>query len=265
MSGESIKTNKEIVAFNKSAWDGLVRQKNQWTVPVTPEQVEEARQGILKLVLTPQKLIPAEWYPKKGSKILALASGGGQQGPLLAAAGYDVTVFDNSPLQLSRDREVAEREGLTLQTCEGDMANLSVFADESFDFIIHPCSNCFVPDINPVWKEAYRVLRKGGSLISGLVNPIVFMLDVELEKQGIAQLRYPLPYSDLKDLTEDERIKFFGAGEPYTFGHTLEDQIGGQLRAGFLLQDYYEDSWDADKGVIHKFLKAYIATQVIKI
>jgi len=30
-----------------------------------------------------------------------LASGGGQQGPVLAAAGAHVTVFDNSPRQLA--------------------------------------------------------------------------------------------------------------------------------------------------------------------
>jgi 2-polyprenyl-3-methyl-5-hydroxy-6-metoxy-1,4-benzoquinol methylase len=70
--------------------------------------------------------------------VLCLASGGGQQGPILAAAGARVTVFDNSPQQLAQDRFVARREGLTLETVEGDMRDLSVFADVSFDLIVHP-------------------------------------------------------------------------------------------------------------------------------
>jgi len=51
----------------------------------------------------------------------------GQQGPILAAAGADATVFDNSPRQLQQDCQVAEREGLDLRTVEGDMRDLSCF------------------------------------------------------------------------------------------------------------------------------------------
>ncbi len=32
--------------------------------------------------------------------------------------------------------------------------------NESFDLIIHPVSNTFVPNVLPVWKEAYRVLSQ---------------------------------------------------------------------------------------------------------
>ena len=94
---------------------------------------------------------------------MCLASGGGQQGPILAAAGADVTVFDNSPRQLEQDRYVADRDGLHLQTVEGDMRDLSCFPDESFDLIVHPVSNVFVPDVKPVWREAYRVLKPGAT------------------------------------------------------------------------------------------------------
>ena len=75
--------------------------------------------------------------------MLCLASGGGQQGPILAAAGAEVTVFDASEKQLAQDRLVAEREGLSLTTVQGDMADLSCFDDESFDFIFHPLLQLF--------------------------------------------------------------------------------------------------------------------------
>ena len=81
--------------------------------------------------------------------MLCLASGGGQQGPILAAAGANVTVFDNSPRQLAQDRLVADREGLAIETVLGDMADLSAFPDARFDLIVHPVSNVFVPDVRP--------------------------------------------------------------------------------------------------------------------
>ena len=94
--------------------------------------------------------------------MLCLASGGGQQGPILAAAGTRVTVFDNSKKQLEQDRYVADRDQLDIQTVRGKMTNLAVFSDSSFDFIVHPVSNTFVANILPVWKEAYRVLSPKG-------------------------------------------------------------------------------------------------------
>jgi SAM-dependent methyltransferase len=255
----------DIVRYNKSAWDHQVSVGNPWTIPVSPEEIARARGGDVRMLLTPQKLIPADWFPHwKACKVLALASGGGQQGPLMAAAGAEVTVFDNSPEQLARDREVATREGLTLNTIEGDMANLSAIPDASFDFILHPCSNVFVPDIKPVWREAFRVLKKGGTLLAGFCNPVLFTMDYEKEKEGLAQMRYSIPYSDLTSLTAEERERFLPQGEPLAFGHSLQDQIGGQLEAGFVLSGFYEDGWDADKAPVHRFLKCFIATRAYK-
>ena len=95
-----------------------------------------------------------------------LGLGGGQQAPILAAAGACVTVFDASDLQLQQDRMVAQRDGLEMQMVQGDMRDLSVFADASFDLVFHPISNLYVPDIQPVWRECFRVLRSGGTLLS---------------------------------------------------------------------------------------------------
>ena len=136
------------------------------------------------------------------------------------------------------------------------------FKDSSFDFIVHPISNCFIPNIRPVWKEAFRVLRPGGTLISGFCNPIRDSFDWDLFDQGIYQVRYPVPYSDLTSLTEEERIKRFELNEPLEFGHSLEDQIGGQLDAGFHLIGFYEDVWEFEK--ISEYMPLFIATRALK-
>jgi SAM-dependent methyltransferase len=255
----------DITSYNKRAWNRKVNERNEWTLPISEETATKARAGDWTIVLTPTKPVPKEWYPElKGKKVLALASGGGQQAPILAIAGADVTVFDNSSSQLQQDVMVAEREGLQIKTIEGDMQNMPELKDNSFDFIFHPISNCFVPDVNAVWREAYRVLKPGGIMLAGFVNPIVFALDPDLEKQGIVQFKYKIPYSDLTSLTDIERKKYTDTEEPLAFGHSLEDQLGGQLKAGFHITAMFEDSWPKDVSPVHGFINCYIATRSIK-
>jgi SAM-dependent methyltransferase len=161
----------QVAAYNKAAWNELARRGNQWTIPVSSNEIQRARAGDVSIVLTPTKAVPATWLGTlRGKSVLGLASAGGQQGPLLAAAGAVVTVLDNSPAQLAQDRLVAEREGLSLTLIEGDMRDLSCLRDGSFDLVFHPCSNCFVPDVLSVWRECHRVLRPGGELLAGFVN-----------------------------------------------------------------------------------------------
>jgi SAM-dependent methyltransferase len=255
--------NEEVIQINKHVWDRNVENANPWTVPVSGEQIAAARQGEWQVLLTNCRPVPSDWFPPMaGLEILCLASGGGQQAPIFAAAGASVTSLDISPAQLAQDRLVAEREGLHIRTIEGNMADLSMFADETFDLIFHPVSNLFCPEIRPVWLEAYRVLRKGGTLLSGFVNPVLFLFDKDLEDQGIYQLRYSLPYADHTSLGEAERIRLFGADSAIEFGHTLEDQIGGQTDAGFHITGFYESYVDDEK--VKDYMPTFIATRALK-
>jgi len=233
---------RDATPWNRTAWDRQVARGNRWTVPVGPEAIAAARRGEWSVVLTPTKPVPRDWFPLlKDLPTLALASGGGQQGPLLSAAGARVTVLDLSPRQLAQDRAVAQRDGLELETVEGDMRDLSRFADASFGLVFHPCSNAFVPDVRPVWREVARVLRPGGVLLAGFVNPATYLFDEEAAKHGRLEARHAIPYSDFVHLTEAERAALVAADEPFVFGHTLEAQLGGQLEAGLVLTALYED------------------------
>ncbi len=251
----------DILSYNRKAWDKQVESGNQWTVPVPAEQIEAARRGEWQIILTPTKPVPRGWFPQelKGADVLCLASGGGQQGPLLAAAGACVTVFDNSPNQLARDRMVAERDHLAIRTVLGDMADLSEFDAASFDLVINPISTCFIPEVIPVWRECYRVLRKGGALLAGFVQPHTYCLDL---REGVYHLRFSLPYADPTSISNEERIQRFGADTPLEFSHTFNDLIGGQLAAGFHLVDLYEDI-DPNEP-ISKYMPPYMATRAVK-
>jgi len=256
----------DIRDYNRQAWDRKVAERSPWTVPVDRVTVDEARSGNWQVILTPTVPVPRDWFRDlTDCDLLCLASGGGQQGPILAAAGARVTVFDNSPAQLAQDRLVDERECLDLRLVEGDMADLGVFADESFDLVFHPVSNCFVPDLEPVWREAYRVLRPGGALLSGMMNPIYYCFDFERAEKGELDVRHKLPYADLTSLDPATLDRYLQEGLPMEFSHTLTDQIGGQLEAGFLLAGFYEDDFGPDiDDTLSKFMPTLMATRALK-
>lgn len=201
-SAETQAQKFDLRAYNRAAWDRAVKAKNPWTVPVSAEDIVLAQQGEWSIVLTPTKPVPRMWFPSLNAlDVLCLASAGGQQGPILAAAGAKVTVLDNSPAQLQQDHEVAERHSLALKTVEADMRDLSMFVRESFDLIVHPVANCFVSEIRSVWQEAFRVLRHGGLLLAGFTNPVRYLFDEARLEQGELRVRHRLPYSDLGSLT----------------------------------------------------------------
>lgn len=253
----------DIRAYNRDAWNRYVDGgESLWTQPVSTEIIAQARKGDFSILLTEQKPVPRGWFPPiKGLDTLCLASGGGQQGPVLAAAGANVTVFDNSPRQLDQDRFVAKREGMSnLKTVEGDMRDLSVFADESFDFIFHPVSNLFIHEIRSVWQEAFRVLRHGGTLLAGFMNPVFYMFDLEKADNGILEVKYKLPHSDSDDPELAEKL--MAAGDALEHSHSLTDQLGGQMDAGFHIIGLYEDYHGIS--AVSKYTPTYLATRALK-
>ncbi|HEV8043752.1 MAG TPA: methyltransferase domain-containing protein, partial [Rubrobacter sp.] len=160
-------------------------------------------------------------------------------------------------------RLVAGRESLALETVQGDMRDLSAFASESFDLVFHPVSNLFVPEVRPVWLEAFRVLRRGGTLLAGFLNPAVYIFDLDLaDSTGELRVKYALPYDAATSLSEEELKGQVERGEPLEFSHTLEDQIGGQTEAGFLISGLYEDHHRDDPIAAH--MPTYVATRAIK-
>jgi SAM-dependent methyltransferase len=251
------------VAHNRAAWDREVASGNEWTRPVESEVIARARAGDWSVVLIGYEPTPRDWFPADiaGTRILCLASGGGQQGPVLAAAGAEVTVFDNSPAQLARDEEVAARDGLTVRTVLGDMRDLSAFPGASFDVVFNPVSNVFCPELAPVWRESFRVLRPGGVLMAGFMNPDIFIFDVAaLDERAEFVVRHRIPFTTL-DLPQDERARVYSGG-PIEYSHTLTEQIGGQLSAGFLLTHLVEAPHHADATA--RIMPGYIATRAIK-
>ncbi|TKD72149.1 class I SAM-dependent methyltransferase [Pseudalkalibacillus hwajinpoensis] len=250
---------------NSHAWDQKVDEGARYTQAVSKETIEESKKGNWSISVTTEKPVPREWFPAslEGVKVLCLASGGGQQGPVLAAAGADVTVMDISKKQLEQDEFVSKRDGLQLKTVQGDMTDLSDFGDESFDLVVNPVSNVFVQDVAAVWKEASRVLKNNGVLISGSTNPLLFIFDDSEEQKGVLNVKHAVPSSTLDYLTEEEIDEHLKANQTIEYAHTLEELIQGQMNAGFLISGFYEDDFGGSR-ILDQYIKTFIATRAIK-
>ena len=210
------------------------------------------------MLLTPTKPVPHAWFGDlKGKKVLGLASGGGQQMPIFAALGADCTVLDYSPKQIEAERRVAQREGYPIRAIRGDMTKPLPFADGEFDLIFHPVSNCYVREVKPIFKECFRVLAPGGVLLSGLDNGINFLFADENKRDQLCTF----PFDPVAN--PDQRAQLEAENGGMQFSHTLEEQIGGQLEAGFTLTHVYEDT--DGEGVFHEHnIPTYWVTRAVR-
>ena len=244
--------------INAQTWDQWAKNGVDWSVPVTHQEFLAAKEGRWEVTLAASRPVPHRWFGElAGKRVLGLASGGGQQIPIFSALGARCTVFDYSQEQLAREEEVARREGYQVEIVRGDMTKPLPFEDGSFDLIFHPVSNCYVEQVQPIWDECFRVLRPGGLLLAGLDNGLNFLFeDVGTLPLTVAN---PLPFNPLKGDPQELR-RMVENGEGVQFSHSLEEQLGGQLQAGFVLLDLYEDRDREGSGLLRDFAPQYIAT-----
>lgn len=243
--------------INAKTVDQWVADGWEWGTPIDHETFVRAQQDDWQMLLTPTKPVPRSWFcPLRGAHVLGLASGGGQQMPIFAAAGAHCTLLDYSSAQLASDEAVACREGYAIELVRADMTLPLPFPDETFDLIFHPVSNCYVEDVYPVWRECYRVLKPGGILLAGLDNGVGYAFNNE----GTALVQ-KLPYNPLKD----ERLykEALASGDGIQFSHSIEEQIGGQLQAGFRLEDVYQDT-DGQGNLHDHGVPTFWATRAVK-
>jgi SAM-dependent methyltransferase len=229
----------EIAKYNQARWDDLVAANVEFSRPFL--NLDEAaarhvvdRQGVLGQVA--------------GKKVLCLASGGGQQSVAFALLWAQVTVFDLSPAQLQRDRAAAAHYKFDIDIVQGDMRDLSCFADQQFDIVWQAFSINFVPDVRPVFREVARVLKPGGPYRLEYYNPFTSAADdASWDERGY---RLTAPYHDGADMSElfptwdvydDEGHKQVIQG-PKEFRHRLSTVLNSLIEQGFILRHVWEDT-----------------------
>ena len=176
--------------------------------------------------------------------------------PVFAALGADCTVLDYSDRQLGSEKLVSEREGYDINIVKADMTKTFPFPEECFDIIFHPVSNCYIKDVYHVFRECFRVLKKGGVLLCGLGNEVNYLVN-----EDKTMLVNKMPFDPLQDPEYMKQLQEDDDG--VQFSHTVEEQIGGQLKAGFLLTDIFGDT-NGEGRLYELNIEAYLATRAIK-
>ncbi|MGX8677763.1 MAG: class I SAM-dependent methyltransferase [Sphaerochaetaceae bacterium] len=237
--------NKKYTDVNRESVNRWVSSGWEWGTPITHQQYIDARNGKWDVLLTPVTPVPHSWFGNPtGKKVLGLASGGGQQMPIFNAIGADCTVFDLSDRMLEAENLVASREGYSIRAIQGDMTEPLPFEDEEFDLIFNPVSNCYIQDLMPVFRECFRILKKGGILMVGFDNGLGYAFNDEQ-----TALIHKLPFNPLEDPALMKELEDEDGG--IQFSHTLKEEIGGQIEAGLVIQDIFEDT--IHYGLLEKF------------
>ena len=223
----------KLTRHNQARWEALAKANVAYSRPFLDLTLESAWD-----VVDEQRVLRKLGWGSAGTaniagkNILCLAGGGGQQSAAFGLLGANVTVLDFSPTQLERDVEALQHYGLSAQLEQGDMRDLSRFADDSFDLVYHAFSINFVPNPDPVFAEVGRVLKSNGIYRVHCHNPFVMGLD-ETNWNGEG---YPLksPYQEgavqfdeLNWTFEDVDGAKKEVEGPVEFRHTMHRLIAG--------------------------------------
>lgn len=259
--------------FNAKMINKWIDEEQYWGPVTSHEEYIKAQNGEWEIGLAFDE-IPKEWFSPyinlgnnrlDGVKLLGLAGGGGQQMPILSASGADCTIMDYSDSQLACEKLVAEREGYKINIVKADMTKRFPFDDNSFDIIYHPVSNHFIEDVYHVWNECYRVLKTGGILLAGMENGIMYIFDENYDDENEnAQLIAvnQLPFNPLKDPILYDELMAMNNDYNLMFSHSMEEQICGQIKSGFILTDLTEAK--DPNSLISKYCPEYISTRAVK-
>jgi SAM-dependent methyltransferase len=234
--------SKSIYDQNRDIWNLRVRHRATHTRTASERDFQHPLQVV----------DPRGWLGKSvhGQRVLCLASGGGLQSVLLAAAGAEVTVVDLSPAMLEQDRRMASSRGLTLRIIEGSMDDLSMLADACFEVVIQPVSSCYVPDIVRVYQEVARVTVTAGLYLSQHKQPTSLQASALPGPQG-----YTIPevYYRREPLPPTLGAYEHREGGALEFLHPWEQLIGGLCRSGFVIEDLQEPNYADPRAAVGTF------------
>ena len=226
----------DVAVHNQRMWDRLSAAGIPYTRPQgTPPKTLAGKRRFLD----PNDRLAG--MPIKGKRVLALAGGGGWHPVLFAELGADTTVVDISARQLKTVRELARSRDTKVRLIQGDMRDLSMFPDGSFDVVWHSHSIVFVPDAARVIAEVGRVLAPGGVYRASTMHPVTLRMYGTWTGTGwgFGQSYFEdgaVPFEDASWEFKDVKV----TAPTLEYGHRISDLINACAAAGLLVDGFWE-------------------------
>jgi len=259
---------QNIINKNQVLWEKEVKAGGHYTIPdlnLNTDLLKKFANGELLFWSDPdakinnlmlKKIRQFEYANIKGKKVLCLASGGGQQSAMFSLLGADVTVVDISQGQLNGDIQAANHYGYTVKTVLCSMTDLSVFENDSFDIVHQPISICFVPDVSTVYREVFRILKKGGTYHVDHINPATHPTSYENDIDGWDGIGYRIgsPYIGGSLRIDEKGNENMICGEvDGEQRHLFIDMFCNLTEVGFQIKYIWED----ERNLRHDILELY--------
>ena len=146
------------------------------------------------------KKIFQEYIKKEHANVLDDGTGAGFFPVILSSLGHCVTAIDYSDEMVEQAKKRCADHGLTVKVQQMDAQHLQ-FADESFDAIVSRNVLWNLDDPAEAYREMYRVLKPGGTILVEDGNMYLYLHDKDyaklhdqyVEKQKKKQKFFGLP------------------------------------------------------------------------
>jgi SAM-dependent methyltransferase len=107
----------------------------------------------------------------EGKRVLELGCGGGPISVAMAKQGAKVISVDSSAEQIGHARRLGEREEVTLELHQGDLADLAFIRADTIDLAVSVYALGMVGDLDRVFRQVHRVLRPDAPFVISLAHP----------------------------------------------------------------------------------------------
>ena len=165
--------------------------------------------------------------PESPQKVLDVGCGTGAMGLLFAEMGHHVTVVDLSEAMISKAREKAYAQKLSIELRTGDAEHLP-FSDGSFDVVVNRHLLWTLPHPEIALKEWHRVLKFGGVvlIIDGVWKDRSFPIRAKrILSDGLAKI-----FGHTHGGHYDKKLR---SQLPYDGGVPMETMVSDLEHAGF--------------------------------
>jgi SAM-dependent methyltransferase len=252
----------DVGEHNRLMWERLAEAGIPYTRPLgkPPRDARGKRRFLDELTRGRLRGVDLE-----GKRVLSLAGGGGWDAVLFAELGATTTLFDISKRQLATVRALARDRGTKLRFVQGDMRDLSAFADEEFDIVKHHHSMVFVPDAKRVIGEVARVLAPGGTYVFSTMHPVALRMQETWTGTGWG---FKQRYFDDGSIPYADALWKFGAvsveARTLEYGHRTSDLVNDCAKNGLLVDGLWEYSPSYEGGEpgsadeLERWLPAYL-------